>query len=231
MGVMRQFWVFCAVLLLAAPALAGDERSYELPPFRAVKLKSFVDVDISIGQPFRVTAKGKADALDRLELSLEGGALVIDMRTGWGLGGGNDSVTVQIAMPFAEALVLQGSGDLRARNFSGNALVLRGTGDMTVRNIMARDLSLALAGSGDLNVEGRCLVLNATLGGSGDMRANKLRCEMVEAVLAGSGDLRVFAARAAAASIRGSGEIFVHGKPPRLDSRVMGSGEVHYVKD
>jgi hypothetical protein len=221
--------VLCLVLVLQPKLARADSQAgavFEFSGFQAVTLRSFIDVEITIGKPYAIHAYGTSSLLKRLRLKIEEGTLVVDMSNDL-FSANSGSLLVRIFMPEAQAVTLIGSGDMRVNAFTGREISLKGSGDMTINNVVARALTISLSGSGDLDVDGRCGLLTATLGGSGDLRAQRLRCNGVDAQLAGSGALHVYAAQAVRASLRGSGDIWVHGKPFKMEANIFGSGDVH----
>jgi hypothetical protein len=214
-------------MLIPWHARAEDQTkaNFELTGFQSVVLRSFIDVEITTGKPYAVQAIGAAELINRLKLKIEDGTLIIDVASGL-FSANSGSLLVQVFMPDAQMVSLIGSGDMRVNGFRGQRIFLKGSGDLTINNIFTRVLTISLSGSGDLSAEGRCGLLTTTLGGSGDVRAQRLRCEGVDAQLAGSGALHVHAVQAIRASLRGSGNIWVYGKPFKFEANIIGSGTV-----
>lgn len=99
-----------------------------------------------------------------------------------------------------------------------------GCGDWTIANV-AEDLSVAVAGSGDVRA-GTARHLKASIAGSGDVRVGAVRS--LEASIAGSGDVRVARLDGPVeASIAGSGDVLVEGgRATRVKASIAGSGDV-----
>jgi hypothetical protein len=70
--------------------------------------------------------------------------------------------------------------------------------------------------------------LHAQVRGSGDLDAQHLRADAVSIHQLGSGDSTVLARSAVTASISGSGNIDVYGKPATRSVSRTGSGEVNF---
>lgn len=127
---------------------------------------------------------------------------------------------------------LRGSGDLHLNALKGEQfeLSLAGSGDVRLDNAELGKLTTRLAGSGDIWVKGKCDDANYNLAGSGDVHAAELQAKRVNVDIAGSGNVRVHAAEALSVQIAGSGDVAYSGNPPKVSSRVVGSGDLHSVR-
>lgn len=107
---------------------------------------------------------------------------------------------------------------------------LAGSGDITTKDtIVAEDLELNVAGSGDMNMDVKTTNLEANIAGSGTIVANG-STDNLESNIAGSGDFEGYGlvvVENAETNISGSGSIetTVNGN---LKARVSGSGDVYY---
>jgi len=108
------------------------------------------------------------------------------------------------------------------------AVVLRGSGDLRIDDVSQDGLHVSLIGSGDVDVAGRATHFTIELSGSGEVDARDLQAENAEVSLVGSGDVHVFATAAIRCMLLGSGDIVVHGNPPKRSDRVSGSGDIRY---
>lgn len=72
-------------------------------------------------------------------------------------------------------------------------------------------------------------LVSASVGGSGDMRIDRIQSERFTASVGGSGDIRIGEMRVAEAlfSVGGSGDISAAGAAQRADVRLAGSGDIH----
>jgi hypothetical protein len=127
---------------------------------------------------------------------------------------------------------LRGSGDLNISALKGEQfeLSLAGSGDVRLDNTELTRLSARLAGSGDIWVKGKCEEASYNLAGSGDVHAADLQAKRVNVDIAGSGDVKVHASESLAVQIAGSGDVAYSGSPPKVTSRVVGSGDLRPVR-
>jgi hypothetical protein len=133
--------------------------------------------------------------------------------------------------------------DVRALSYSGSGKIL-------VDGVISSDddLSLEVAGSGDIEAAIDCPVVDADItgsgtiklrgqtrdvkidiAGSGDYKAEDLKSENTKISIAGSGSAWVFASTDLDISIAGSGDVFYKGNPSNVKRSVAGSGNIKRI--
>ena len=101
-----------------------------------------------------------------------------------------------------------------------------GSGRITIAEVTRDKIELVINGSGDITANGKVLELNAEINGSGSVHAKNLQADIVKININGSGNADVNSTDALTAKINGSGNIHYIGKPPKVDTRVTGSGTI-----
>lgn len=232
------------------------ERSFDLSGFTSVALHASIDVIVEQGA-FSVRALGEADALERLQVSVKNGVLLVDQeRVRFQPGNCNTSAVVRVRMPSIAKLEVLGSGNMRAMRFDGGGpldLNVRGSGDLIVEEVrMATAVNIAVHGSGDLIMKGTqeagslrievdgsgdvvCTGIAVggktviDVAGSGDVRVTG-STDRIEATVTGSGDVMAqeMHANSAKARVVGSGDVSVRSEG-RVEREVIGSGDVHVL--
>ncbi len=213
-----------ATVFAAAPASA-EERRFALTGFDRVAVAGSDDVVITRGA-FSVVADGEADDLDRLDIKVDGGVLKIGRKKGnWGWRG--KDVRVSVALPALHGLALAGSADVTADRGDGDrfGLNISGSGSIKLANLDTKTADIALSGSGDMVVGGRCGALNVRVAGSGNANLGGLRCTNASISIAGSGDVSAHVAGEANVRVAGSGDVVIAGGA-RCTKKVAGSGNV-----
>jgi hypothetical protein len=154
---MRPSLALALLLSAAAPALAA-ERSFPVGSFDRIILTGSPDVDVRVGPAPSVVARGEPADLDRLDIRVEKGALLIGTRpnsSNWRTRGG---VRIAVSTPSLNAATINGSGDMAVDRLAGGPFTGRiaGSGDMRLPNLDATRLSLVVSGSGSFSVAGAC---------------------------------------------------------------------------
>jgi hypothetical protein len=201
-----------------------------LAPFSRIRIDDSLDVQARPGSSQSVVVHADDNLAPLVLTSVEGDTLVVKFKPGVSI---RSAGPVQILVQFTQlkGAELRGSGDLAIDGLKGESLDLglSGSGDVKLRGADVGKLSANLAGSGNVALQGRCTDFNISIAGSGDVRAGELQCKSANVSIAGSGDARVHASESLAVQIAGSGDVSYSGNPPKVSSRVAGSGELHSV--
>ncbi len=117
------------------------------------------------------------------------------------------SVYYTLTTPSFNSVVLFGSGDVKAQDFTFNTLAVR------------------IDGSGDVTLSGTADSQDVNISGSGTYHAEKLVSQKAKADVFGSGSIYLSVSDDLAASIFGSGSVYYSGKPSLTQKR-FGSGKI-----
>lgn len=222
--------LFAAALLAATAACsvaAAAERSFPATGFDRVMASGSEDVSITTGKAASVIATGPADRLDRLDIRVDKGVLVIGHKgNDWGYGS-SQPVRVLITMPALHGVTGTGSGNITADRGTGPAFSgrLSGSGDLAIAAIDSPQVELAISGSGNVSAAGKCQAASLSISGSGDMALDRLACQSLDVKISGSGNVDARASGNATIKISGSGDVKVAGGA-RCQSKSSGSGDV-----
>lgn len=143
----------------------------------------------------------------------------------WGWGG--KDVNVAVTLPALHGLSVAGSADVQADKGSGETFDIRvaGSRNLLLASLDTRTANVAISGSGDVKVAGRCGALNVKIAGSGDADLAGLACSNTAISIAGSGNVSARASGQADVRIAGSGDVRIAGGA-RCIKKVAGSGTV-----
>jgi hypothetical protein len=236
----RRAWLGAAVLLTtgsllppaarAASAGSGRSATESRTPgtFSAIAMRGDIEVRLRQGTRESVQVTADDNLLPLLETVLDGSTLRIQWKAGASVRPRTrPKVTVELLR--LDAVDAAGSGPLvvEALKTPALALSIAGSSDATLRQLDADGLlRIGIAGSGNVNVQGRAGRLEVSIAGSGDVDARELMADDASVSIAGSGDADVSARRTLAVSIAGSGNVRYGGGATLAASRVLGSGTV-----
>jgi hypothetical protein len=212
------------------PATATtDGRAYAVSPFEEISTVGPHRVEVTVGGEHAVRAVGPAEAIDRLEVVVEGGTLIIRPRGSTWRRGRRElaRITYFVTLPVLEAASLAGSGVLRVDRVEGTRFrgSLAGSGELAIAALAVEDADFSIAGSGDLLAAGTARAARVSIAGSGDLRARGLSSANATVRIMGSGDAALTVRQDARISILGSGDVDIAGPATCSVSR-MGSGNV-----
>ncbi len=227
-----------AVLMLGACSSHGEERdapratgqrSFQVGQFQMVSLEGSHDVVVTVGGAPSVRAEGDSEALERLDIRVEGGTLKIGSeRRRWFSFRHGGGVTVYVTVPSLNGATIAGSGDMRVDRVQATSFEaeIAGSGDMEIGQLRARRASFSIAGSGGITAMGEAEEADVSIAGSGNVALDRLQTRRTSVSVAGSGDISVRASEAVEGSVMGSGDVTVHGTA-RCSISKMGSGDIH----
>ncbi|UAB82915.1 DUF2807 domain-containing protein [Zunongwangia sp. SCSIO 43204] len=197
--------------------------------YDAVSLVGFMDVALVKGSEGNLTIEAESNLQEYITTEVKNGTLKISVEKGVNISPSRNK-TIKVTVPFEdlEGAYLTGSGDIwtedkiTARDFS---LSVTGSGDMNIE-IEADEIDGKVTGSGDIQLIGTASELDCNVTGSGDFDAYKLRAAIVSAQVSGSGDIMVYAEKELNARIAGSGDISYKGNPSKENFKTSGSGDI-----
>ena len=214
---------------------------------RAVELSGPIDLTLRYGARPALVVRGEQRLLANVETSQEGRVLHIGTR-GIVLRH-RQPIEVELTLPALERIGVDGSGDSRVNGFSGELIdvelngsgsidfngryrqaraTVHGTGTLTLDAGNGDSVEAELSGAGTIALAGAARSFEAESNGSGTIDARRLRAETVKLRQTGSGNASVTANATVAVAVSGSGDVDVHGDPPRRSVSRTGAGDVHF---
>lgn len=155
---------------------------------------------------------------------MEKGELIIDLDNS---GFMSPDIEVVIANSQLERISIAGSGAFEGSVETRKelSLAIGGSGNIDLQS-NASKVFASISGSGNINASGTCEILEARISGSGNMNFNKLEAQDADVRISGSGGIRVNVVGNLEARISGSGSIRYTGNPESVNKTVSGSGGV-----
>jgi hypothetical protein len=226
--------------------VASETRSVSADA-REVVLDGPIDLTLRQGAVASLTVRGEQRLLANVSTNLENKVLHIGT-TGMLLHH-RQPLQVVLVLPVLENFIVQGSGDSTVNGFSGERIIVQlngsgnvkfngryqkveasvhGSGELEMNGGSSDKVDVELVGSGELTVVGSCREFSVQQTGSGDLKAEHLNAESVALELRGSGDATVLARKSATVTLRGSGDVRIHGSPNERTISKTGSGDVTF---
>jgi len=213
---MHRILPAAALLCTAAPALAVD-RQYSVTDFDRVEVSGPYQVTLATGRPSSAIAKGPRDAIERIEVAVQGGVLRIRPNaSAWGsANAASGPIMIVLTTRTLRAATVNGAGRLdvdKARTMQLDVTVV-GSGGAHIAGIETDSLRANLLGSGSLELSGRAKTFRSELHGSGNLDAAQLKVDDATIVGDSSGEAKVAVVRSAKVTARGSGGVEIVGTP------------------
>jgi hypothetical protein len=215
-------------------ALSGKNgaREFQVGGFEKIALRGSHDVVVTVGGAPSVRAEGDTALLDRLEIKVEDGQLVVGSKRKRGWFSSSDTnrskVVVHVTVPALAAASIEGSGDISIDKVEGESFggAIGGSGDLSIGAVRVRSADFSIAGSGGITAKGSADSTSISIAGSGDVDTAELQARTAKISVMGSGDVRANASDTATVSVMGSGDVTMTGTAKCTVSK-MGSGDVN----
>ena len=232
----------------AGRSVQSDTRSLG-KPVRAIDLGGSIDLTLRQGAVAQLVVRGEQRLLDKIDTTI-GADGTLHIETVGMLLHHRQPLQAILVLPSIEAIMVRGSGDSTIDGFSGERVevqlngsgnvrfngrfrqvkaTIRGSGELEMNGGASDEVDASVLGSGKLTMVGSARQFRAGLTGSGDIDARHLGADQVNLQLTGSGDAVVSATKSIDVSLRGSGDVTVHGAPPARNVSRNGSGEVSFA--
>lgn len=199
--------------------------------FTGVKASGSIDVEITNGDSYSVSAEDDDNVLPYIITEVNNGILNVHYKDGISIN--NDHAKVYVIAPSLDNLISSGSADITSQDIIKNSQQIKidisGSGDVKT-GVDAPQVDVSVSGSGNVSLNGRTKDFTCQVSGSGDINCGSLESENTTVTVSGSGNAHVFASVHLSATARGSGDIFYRGSPSNPEIHTSGSGSVEAEK-
>ena len=178
-----------------------------IQPFKSLNVRGTIIADFVASDNKTIEIHADDNLLDIVEIEYEDSSLNIGLK---------DNVSFMSRTPICVKI------------FYPNLEIasLKGSGGVSVSGLEQDEFEMRLSGSGDAYLHGKVRCLKLALKGSGYLNAKTMKTCHLVAQLDGSGDVLAQAKSSVEATLRGSGEIFIHGDPEVRKISKSGSGNI-----
>ena len=200
---------------------------------KSLDISTFDGVGLTISADFYLTKRSNEslkmkphkNIIDNLKKEVKNGVWKISFQKNVSK---HDGVKIWITMKDLSRVAVSGSGSVTGENrfkVNGNlSLAVSGSGDINL-DADSENLDAAISGSGDIKLGGRTGACKISIAGSGDVTAFDLATQSCEVRISGSGDASVQVEDNLEVAIAGSGDVYYKGNA-KVRSKISGSGDV-----
>lgn len=183
-----------------------ERRTIDAADFSELHITSAIDVKVTQGTDYSVTAVGESKDLDNLIVETKGEKLKISRKGR----SGSKGVTIEITTPVLNKLTLAGASDADLINIKTGDFVLNcsgasdvegsieakdisiessGASDISLR-VICKDIELNCSGASDIDLEGRCGDIYGSVTGASDINLSNCRTGKVDISRSGFGKFK-----------------------------------------
>lgn len=213
----------------AFEAKTGKVRT--LPRFHSLLHNVAGNVVWKQGDEQRVEIQAVSEVIEQVVTEVkEGGLLYVGFRdSNYQLN--DNKLYIFITTPNIKAIRLSGSGNLQSKNrwdVDKLSLAISGSGNMDIR-LKANKVTADLLGSGNINLKGKADKYVLDMSGAGNIAGHQMKVDQCKVLMSGSGSCVLTVKETLDVYIKGSGFVTYKGNPV-LTKKVDGSGNVVKAK-
>lgn len=226
---MRVLPVLAFASLAACGGAHAATRDFPVGPFDRISNGTPFDVHVHVGGAPAVRAEADPQTLDRLQVVVKDGQLIITSRPGvWSTLHHGQRTVVDVSAPALRAVEAHGPGDLDVDRVRGERFAVRldGPGNVAIGGLAVRGIDVVLNGPGDVRLAGRAETAMLALHGPGDIKAAQLMLRDATVSLNGPGNLSLEATGTVRGTLSGPGDLVVRGGA-RCEVEKHGPGDVN----
>jgi hypothetical protein len=222
-------------VLSISAAIAQTKETRDVSTFTKISFRVSGKLYLRQGSPQKVEIEGKKDALEKIEVEVESGRLIIKREGNgwmdWNWGDDDDKVNVYVTVKDIEGLSVSGSGDLIGQGkitSSDLDLNVSGSGLLQLEAAVSGDLEADVSGSGEIVLKGSCRNYDSDVSGSGRIDLDVVISEKASFGVSGSGKIQASGtANEVKTNISGSGKVLAANlETNKCEVRISGSGDV-----
>lgn len=205
-------WVcaFAALpLMAAAPALAGEERTYDLPTFDRIDVSAGIKITATAGEPQSILVKTDDGNFEDLEIIVRDGELRVSRewnRLRWHGKKANYKVIVSADM-------------LRGVSASSGS-------HATLSNVDAKSFLVDISSGAHTSVQGESGACVLDLSSGGNLDAEKLFCDTAEIDVSSGGHGVIYVRDAVEGDASSGGHVVVYGSPTQVSTDRSSGGRI-----
>ncbi len=230
------------VVLLSVITFSGfsqtTKKTLELPPFTSIYVNSNYTVYLKQTNLNEVKVEALTEIFNASEFKVEDGILMINIerkdnsnKSLWGKIDDikvNPTMKVYISMKNVNTLMVNGGGKIISENSiaaDNITLAVNGNGNMDV-DLKGNKVTAEVSGSGNLNLRGYATTIDAKLSGSGSLTGFNCPVETAKVRASGSGSCDLNVSTSMDALVLGSSTVKHKGNTKTATKKVYGSGSV-----
>lgn len=200
--------------------------------FQNLALGYDFDVQIVKGNVCSVTATGRADDLEKLDVQVEGNTLKFDIDASWSWLGYNKNhkkIKLLITLPRIKSAEFAGASHVNMRGFDDEEqmnITVSGASHLASESIQADKLVLELSGASNAQLSGRIAKLDLELSGASHLNAENLLVRDADIEASGASHAKVNIQKSLQVEASGASKIEYLGNPMNLSRDVSGASTV-----
>jgi hypothetical protein len=236
------FLILVFMLLLSAASIAFAQvtkKPLELPEFKAIYVNSAYTVYLKQTNKQEVIVEADTEIFQATEIKVENGILMVNIerkpespnKSIWAKIDDiklSPNLKIYVRMKNVYDLQVNGSGKIVSENSIASdnlTLAVAGSGALDI-DIKGTTVKTEVSGSGSITLKGYATSLDGNLSGSGSLKGFACELETAKVRISGSGSAEINVSGTLEAQVLGSGTLKHKGNTKNVSKKVYGSGTV-----
>jgi hypothetical protein len=230
------FASFISICIIATScALNAQQRitskTFDVQPFEAVESNSVANTHFFQGPTTSLRAEGNKDLIDRLNVNVEKGKLIIEMQKSAFNNNNlkNKKLDIYISSPTLNLIEMEGVGNFlleKAFNSPKLEIVSDGVGNLKADNINCEQMFIRSHGVGNIQLAGKAVDVTILSDGVGNIKAEKLVAQHASVNLSGVGNVAFNCSKSMDVELSGVGNAIYYGNPQVKNVSKDGFGKI-----
>lgn len=234
--------ILLSLLLLSAASITFAQvtkKTLELPEFKSIYVNSNYTVSLKQTNKQEVTVEALTEIFELTTIKVENGVLMINVerkpdnpnKSIWAK---IDDIKLKPTMKLyvsaknINELQVNGGGKIMSENSISSdylSLAVAGSGGIDL-DIKGNNVKTEVSGSGNIALKGYATTNDITMSGSGNLNAFNCELENAKVKISGSGNCEITVSNSLEAVVQGSGLIKHKGNTKSVNKKVYGAGSV-----
>ncbi|NOX94660.1 MAG: DUF2807 domain-containing protein [Alphaproteobacteria bacterium] len=201
--------ISAGILALAAPAIAGESKTYDLPEFDRIDVSAGIVLVAEVGSPQTVVVETDRGDFSDFQIDVKSGRLKVTRkwnRLAWHGAKADYKVTISVR----DLHALEASSGSRAK----------------IMNIDAPKFLIDLSSGAQVFLEGACEECTVDLSSGANLNAKELVCDVANIDVSSGGHGEMFVTRAVVADASSGGHVSIYGNPDRVNVDRSSGGRI-----
>lgn len=219
----------CAVILGVSLAMVGQAACAEaftraIDGVTRIHFRLPGELQVRYGATEQLVVEAEPSVMPKLDIAVRGDTLVLASKGSFKT---DKQLRLTVTIKSLRSLKSEGSGKVLIANFTGSDIDIdaAGSGSIVLKNVKPGRLAIVVKGSGGIEASGSGKYLQARIDGSGSIDAVDFQAKAAEASITGSGDIRVHAEESLKGAISGAGNIGYRGNA-KVTQSITGAGSI-----
>jgi hypothetical protein len=227
---------FISICIIATScALNAQQRisskTFHVSAFEAIESNSVANIHFFQGPTTSLRAEGNKDLIDRLNVNVKNGKLIIEMPKNTFKNNNlkNKKLDIYISSPTLNLIEMEGVGNFlfeKVFNAPKLEIVSNGVGNLKADNLNCGHIFICSHGVGNIDLAGKAKNMTISSDGVGNIKAKKLVAQHASVNLSGVGNVAFNCSKSMDVELSGVGNAIYYGNPQVKNVSKDGFGKI-----